>query len=438
MYRTICALALAASATASAQTLEVEGALLRITDQSGERVVDVGCEGVGTLLAGRAAYVACGAEGVVRVDLDAGTIARHDLPAFALLAVDNAIWGRLADGTLTRLEADPIADAQPAPRRLPAPRPPVHDERPIGRVTRVEGGHALVQLDEGVRVAAGDTVEILRPHAAGALTLESERDDLVPVGRGVVEAASERAARVRLEVDVAARPEMWVRRAESAELLMLPPEPVGLATLSVRLRPFIPMNILGFGAINDLSVGYTTDFGLAVRLELTGFAFGFARRQFTDAEANPLMPVIHGYAGAVTRWFELGVGLGWSRSYRVRAEGMEFNEGFSVLTMARFGTEDGLSARLRFTLLVRDVWEVGDFYVDGRVPIAQGWWIVGGGGGGNTGVRYGEAGVRALVMGNGLGGSVFLHATIGVGMIEQGANFSNAGPMLGLGLDARL
>lgn len=461
---------LATSTGARAQvTVSIDGTTLRVTTPEGTRVIDIECSALDALTVSSRVYAACGADGFVSLELDRpDAIERRWLggPVVGLIMVQDVVWARLEDGSLRRTdEAAPPSLTPPeapppvatdAPAIAPRPSPPLPpsvvremspraerpSERPalspVGRVTRVAAGYALIALDEPDSLVEGGTVEFLTRPTATDILLESERDDLVPIGRGVVDAVAGQEARIRTEVNAPVRAEMWVRPADAGDLLWLPPEPLGVATLSMHLRPFIPMRILGFGAINDLSIGYTTGFGLALRLETTGFSFGVADREHDDAEHMPFMPVVHGYIGAVTRWFELGLGLGWSRSYRVRAVGTERSEGFSVLTMLRVGTEDGLSLRVRFTFLVREVWEVGDLYLDGRIPVAHGVWFIAAGGGGNTGVRYGEAGVRFLVEGNGRGGSLFLRGTIGVGMIEQGPNFSNAGPMVGLGLDARL
>ena len=73
------------------------------------------------------------------------------------------------------------------------------------------------------------------------------------------------------------------------------------------------------------------------------------------------------------------------------------------------------------------------------IPIDHGAWILLGGGGGISGNRYGEAGARIMLSGNGGDQSLFLKVVAGFAWLEiQSSFFSHAGPMLGVGLDWRM
>ncbi len=472
-----------AAQTAAAQTrYSTSGTRLLISDGTSETSVELGCEGTQVLPVDTHVIVACGDDGVAWVDLDDGR------PRVSRLVTDGRVSGiRSVDGMVVAtvngadielgrarlaatqpsapIAADPAAAAMEAapPRALAVPArapstaappptttPPIDPEDrsrtshaplpPVGRVTRARGGEALVTLDEWHTLRPGYQVELLRPRREPELALAGERADFDVVARAEVLAVEGTHARVRVEMDGNAERGLLVRQyATHPGISLMPPNVTGVTEVSLRARGFVPMGILGVGTLTAASIRHTTDFGLVVGAETMPLGLGGSNVGSVEAI------LAYGYLGLSLRAFEIGVGAGWS-SANAPSDGGQQSGGFSVMQHLRFGHVDGLMLSVKTTLTVwEEEWIFGDLYAEGQAPLTHGIWLIAGGGGGTSGVRLAEAGVRILVVGTGLSGSVFVTATAGFGMLDRGRRdgetdpyFANGGPMAGVGLDWRI
>lgn len=293
-----------------------------------------------------------------------------------------------------------------------------------GRRARVRGG----DFADGERVAWIDprTEEVF---AVGrAVRSRDERgDEVTHVELGVGEVVPVNAVARRTE------------RLETADP-WAPPRYGNVWQLVLGVRPFLPVNDdrYGVGAALWHSLRYRAraPFSISAEWEPTGLVS--SRFSGTDVTT-----VFVGLAGVDERFFEVAAGGGLATHVREGCCG-----GGLVAVVAervRLGGLDGLhvevtavesvSPALLQSLLVRAQLPLE------AVGVARDWWLVARGGGGAAGYGYGEAGTRALVVGNGWRPSLFLTFAVGVfGMMARTVLDQLAlrvGPSLSAELEAR-
>ncbi len=328
------------------------------------------------------------------------------------------------------------ADAQTAE---PSAAPPPTE---AGRVVEVEDGVAVIELHPERRLPVGSSVRFVAAKANTA-TVGAEGPDVLAFGQ--VRATSEGRAFARIEINGRVRAGMRVVFGSPGdETFNSPRLPGPSIQLSLVARPFLAVLDSGFGMLNEVELSYLFAEGLRFQLEAAPFGFGF------EPSGSGYGLRVHATLSVATQWFEVGIGLGEVRlqdfkpnpEYTGRTTGGDYVpeyiaetiRAFSVQPMLRFGNEDGLALRGRFSLSKA---QFGDVYVDARIPVSYGVQLVFAGGGGDSGHRFGEAGVRVLVWGSGADSSVFLRMTAGVMGLDR-APFNDGGPSVGVGIDWRL
>ena len=127
--------------------------------------------------------------------------------------------------------------------------------------------------------------------------------------------------------------------------------------------------------------------------------------------------------------------------------------GVTVSQSLRVGALDGLHLAIRNDIsLFHSEFEYSAFNGQAQIPVADRGWLVLQGGGGSVGYGFFEVGGKALLVGNGAPGSLFVRGTIGYatlfedrgilslpssnGFFEDDVN--HAGPLVGLGIEWRM
>lgn len=175
---------------------------------------------------------------------------------------------------------------------------------------------------------------------------------------------------------------------------------------------------------------------LELQLRLSPIGFG----------AGPMgrIGVGHGEAGLGYdhRLFGFGVSLGATVTEvedREAFTGFRTTLGVSTGVSLRLGARDGLHAEFGVSYGYTPngfEWVYARF--DGAVPLKSGFWLVITASGGRTRHGMGAIGFRALLRGAGGPGSLLLTGYFGgAGVLRPSVFESYAGPLLGLGLEAR-
>lgn len=430
--------------------------------------VPLGCRGRALLKRADRLYVACGGQGVVVLRIqDPATpkvLSRQASlgEAVGFFIQDGRVWVKIA-----RLEAHPLgSEASPAaaagsPQTDPpasggdatvitADEPglkPLPDKKATPALAAAAGGTVLeadmrevvINLGLEAGVKRDDKIELFTRHSVKMGQEEAVREEVVAVG--VVTLVSKHRARVRLglneRVPVGAGARPTVR--DITESIVAPPRADGLWELEMNLRPFLPLEELGFGMLIDASFAYRFSFPMVVMLCVE--PLGFAATDY-----NSIFSLSASVAAALDlRLFEVGIGLGAST---VNGES-DVDAAFTITQRARFGALDGLHLEIHNLLLFyKDEFHWGGTSGTIQIPLASRWWILLRGGGGEVGYAFGEGGLRVRLKGNGHEGSVFLAATLGWGMAmgsvptvtsygSYNDSVNHHGPLLGLGLEWR-
>lgn len=302
-----------------------------------------------------------------------------------------------------------------------------------------EGAHITFMNEHSVQLAGGDSGIV--KHSTIAV--------------GIVTAVSEQHAEVRLgineRVPVSSIARISTDRATHNK--WLPPRIDDVWEIAFTLRPFLALDALGGGTLSDASIGYRSHDHWHVMAILEPLAGAASNKRNIAAVAGTV------FAGFDTRFFEVGMGAGWSTlntdtSYTFHADGSttshDTKSGFALAQLARLGAEDGVHLMVRNQfILYRSAFHYGGSVVQAQLPLWHSAWIFGRGGGGVAGYAYGEVGLRVLVRGNGDRNSWFLRASIGGAGVSRDiptdcgpgdpcyTNRSYSGPMVGLGVETR-
>jgi len=492
----------AAPAQATLPTrITFEGDALVLTRGEEVQRVALPCHPVGQPLVYQTrAYVACGADGVVLVQV------KPKLAVVGRRVVDGAVKGLfLAGGTvwarLERVEARPVSalpSAAAAAARTPRGVVQVDGESTLGRVgaggtggrvpqgpsaqaaQRAEaaraalpvialgagyvdiaggraqglarGGHMEIFTESQVDLGGGQTATRERRWAVGRLSAVGETRSRVELGLGE-----------RIPKGAKAR---WVARPLTAT--MWTPKRLGhMWELHGAVRPFLALDTKGVGFINDLGATYRFDAPAAIHLMLEPAGFGIA------ADGNILALAGNVIGAYDTDFFGIGLGLGWSAVNGEVSSGRDgvaagtasdpgayalkrVKDGLSIAQYARLGAVDGLRLTVFNTfLLYEDRFNYGGTRVTFQTPVADRLWVIVTGGGGQAGYGFGEVGLRVQVLGSGDHGSVFVTPTLGGGGLSGEAeracetwetpnadgtctkSVSYGGPMVGIGVEWR-
>jgi hypothetical protein len=343
--------------------------------------------------------------------------------------------------------AEPPPAAPVVPRTVPLDpvEPPpdaansheVRDAR--GEVVSMSDSEVII-TGENWRV--GDHVEFVRVRNGGVDTIASGVDVL---GVGEVRIVRGDRARVRVPLDT------QVRAGDGAWLSAqsMPHLPTGAAraartlTLAIDSRAFLPVGApIGIGGVWGLEGTYR--FGPPIALH---------------AQIYPLGGVTSGPGGGAaslgailtldTRFFEAGIGLGFMTTYVTNylypyGAGTSFETAFMISQFVRIGSYDGVMLQAQTAVYAwNGQFEFGAAHFLFRTPIAETWWLDFRGGANVNSYGVGEVGLRHLMLGNGLHGTLFITGYIGGIGIATAQSYGygsslTAGPSIGIGFEGRI
>jgi hypothetical protein len=383
--------------TAPEPEYTLEDHFLRITQVGSSTTVDLGCVGRAAMRTGAKLFVACGAAGVVELDVSDPVAPRRD----GMMAVDGTATGVfIRDGVpwveVAHVDARPvrIVSASQTPAQTisvpisPSPVPsPAHSPPVVGPAKEPES--------------------IVAPSRHGGLwevsLLTSAFVAFGSLGVGMLGSTS---VTYRFESPL-------VLRAEIA--------PFGVAGPAATTS-----------CCNANGGQSTSNNGGAVTV--------FAANLFL---------------GLDTQFVEVGLGLGGASVNENSASGggPPQTGSVSIVESARIGARDGLALNLESSAIaVNNQFALGYFVTSVQIPVSAKAMLIARGGGGNVGFGYGDLGVRVLVRGDGGKGTMALTGFAGVALIQESLcsvnpdpPFTSAcntatlvGPSLGGGLEWRL
>lgn len=477
------------------------------------RSVEVPCspasgeEGPAVAREGDRLLVACGVEGIFVFDVsdraEPEGVGMHDVEGAAagFFRTAGRVWVRLeteraqpaAEVTKTREPrrwappeepTDPEKEEPPEEQKEPAEEPPKEvadgeaeeeeeadreaadekeEEDEVLRGEAVESRPGTVVVDFGERkgLVSGDVVEFYRFKEVELGSGESgERTETLAVGRATT--VSKDRAEVELGLNERVEKGTKARRVfdkSTTANSMAPPRVGGTGSMSLMIRPIIPLNVIGLGIAGDVSFKYT--FESPLMLEVRGDPVGFGVGN---------QPAVGTLAGDISltydsKLFRVGLGVGASgigsprRAYGFDAPIQK--SGFTVVQIARLGARDGLQFTAYNSLITFDeAFRWSDLKATGQVPldrILENTWLIGRAAHQRAGQAYGELGLRVMTSGNGHAGTTYLQATLGGGGIwgsrEVDCSASDrfdaetretctepvdyAGPLVGFGLEQR-
>lgn len=337
----------------------------------------------------------------------------------------------------------PVAPAQP-PAPLPPPPPP-QDMRALqaqaegeedaaepqappirGQVLSVEGKRAIISVGTQQGVKRGMLLQIYREER-GRIDLDGDVLGERVIGFARVVDIGPKRASLELKLNQAVSPGDLVRDttyANSATLSLFSPStprPDGVTSAHISVRPFLPINSLGFGAILDATLRHHFEIPFTLALHIQPLGLTFTKNGNVATFASNL---IFSFDSDL---FEIGVGAGISR---FSEGGDTFSPGasppraattfaFAAAQHIRLGTLDGFHFTLRTLFLaINNQWDFGGVQGSIQVPIngiSRDSWLIFRGSNSAAGETVVESGLRLLVSGNGREGSLFLTPTFGFG-----------------------
>lgn len=413
-----------------------EGASLPGPAQSAQQLREafrlLGCESSEVLVNGDRAYAACGDAGVFVAAIAAdGALTLREVRQTP--GVPRGLFVRA--GTVwvesTRTEALPLSElalraaaGSTSPLPSASPMRPAEAKAASGSVIAVRPLEVTVSLGEQDGLKTGDHIEMYRRVSAADDQDLGEREESLAVGEVV--ALSDHRARIALGlgelVPIGASARVSVRRTSGSKLA--PARRGGLLSIEGTLRPFLPIETLGFAMLGDLALTYRFDAPIYVRAEVRPFGVIVGNVRNSGAFGGFVQ------GGYDHQYFAVGLGVGalfngeyqtvWTGETSVtdRDEALDF----AVTQNARLGAVDGLSLTIvnAFSLDADDDrWQFGFF--EGTAQVALGtrtWLLASGGGGARAGYVFVELGLRRLLRGDGGPGSLFLKPAVGLAGID--------------------
>jgi hypothetical protein len=425
------------------------------------------CSVRATLDVARRTIVACGVAGVWVLEL--GPLGADRLlerrrvegRAVGLFSRGGRVWVEIEATSALPFELDgasvePTAEAEPARPIALAPAPalsaPPAVERPaarpaeiaiLGRVLSSRGGQLVVDLgrEHGVRVNNRIELATLRASPLGPF-----RDrDVLAVGRVISIADEQSLVEVGIGEDVPVGAEATLTSRELTGNRTAPPRAHGLWSLAGMIRPFFVLDRLGFGALNELAVGYQTRGPLRLQLLWSPVAFS------TAEDGSAFSTAALGLVSYDTRLFEIGLGAG---AQTVNSSDYAPGSGLTIAQSLRFGSLDGLHLSIRNDIsLFHSEFDYSAFNGAAQIPVSDRGWLVLQGGGGSVGYGFFEVGGKVLWFGNGTRDSLYLRGTIGYATVYReassfefssdtgfvdGNDVEHAGPLVGFGMEWRM
>ncbi len=304
-----------------------------------------------------------------------------------------------------------------------APLPVAPATTRVGHVDRVEKHELILDLGSNEGVSRGDSVEIATRDGSIVLQIIGALPDssrtIRPMGVEVEEGAAVRLTAARATVTRSV-PERASYFGFDTRVFALPSLSVSdgggfFADIRLRYRASVPLEVqarlsplgFGFGDLGRVSVGHS-EIGLGYDHRVFGFGVT---------------------VGATITEVDDDDGFG---TYRTTL-------GFSTGVNLRVGARDGLHAEIGVSYGYTPngfEWVYARF--DAAVPLKTGFWLVFTTSGGRTRHGMGAIGFRALLRGSAGPGSLFFTGYFGgAGILRPGAFDVYAGPMFGLGLEAR-
>jgi len=340
------------------------------------------------------------------------------------------------------------ADAPPIPDLLPPP--PIADT-PLGtvqvavsgRVLWSEGGQIVVDLGRDHGVVPGSHIELsVRADDESPLG-KFERRDALAVGRVTSVMAEKSLVEVGIGETIPVDAQAIITTRPLTSSRSAPPRVAGIWTVAAVVRPFFVLEQLGFGALNEVSVGYQASGPLRYQLQLAPIGFASA------GDGTTFTALAIGVVSYDTRLFEIGLGFG---AQTVNYGDFDPGSGLTVAQTLRFGALDGLNLSIRNDVsLFHREFGYSAFTGQAQIPVAERGWLVLEGGGGSVGYAFFELGAKVLLSGNGTRGSVFLRGTVGYAVLDENLTSAElasassdtteiyyAGPLIGLGAEWRL
>jgi len=205
----------------------------------------------------------------------------------------------------------------------------------------------------------------------------------------------------------------------------LAPSRVGdVFELSLGASAFLTVGNLGVGGLGHASLVRRFDAPVALRAEVSPFAFG------TGKGGSSAVATAVGMVSLDTAIFELGLGLGGAAvpgrvNYGDTATGTFGVKSVSdtttvvVPTFARFGARDGLSLAFRTNVMVRnEAFAFGSIDVLGQIPLADRWALLLHGGGGDMGTAQGDIAMRYRLTETRAAGAAYITGGAGYAFVE--------------------
>jgi hypothetical protein len=193
---------------------------------------------------------------------------------------------------------------------------------------------------------------------------------------------------------------------------------------------------LGLGLLNEASVSYRFDAPVSLYVRSDPLALGFG------SDGTAVSAGVSALASYDSRFFEIGLGVGWSRIASTVS-----SSGFALSQMVRLGARDGLNLTAsNGFVLDNDKFNYAGTTGSIHIPLVATLGLLLQGGGGPS-YAFGEIGLRVRLTGNGNHGTVFLVPTVGGGAVfgrtctytydYQCSGLDLAGPLVGIGVDWR-
>lgn len=354
----------------------LEGRNVRITAGSSVAVVDVGCDGRASLQVGNRVFVACGADGVVEVDLTNPLAPRRggrmsvDGDATGLFLRDGRVWVEVAH-----------VDARPVRTEAPGATP------------------------SGTVDSLVSTVPEPAPEVTPAAGPAPKRSLVAPPRRGG----------------------LWELSAMAGAFVNLGPlGGGGLGWASAVYRFDAPIVVRAELAPVGLGIG-----------QMSTSTFSGLTQNSNGNTATGVMAVAAGHllVGLDTQFVEVAVGGGGasiSNSYNYSSNTPTATGGASIVEEGRLGARDGLALNVESTTVAaNDRFQFGSFVMSVQVPLTQSVMLIVRGGGGNVGPLFGDLGARYLVRGDGGPDTIALTGFFGGAGIDFQSCSANSVPSLG-------
>ncbi len=397
-------------------------------------------------------YAACGSAGVAVLSMEDPASLRLEsfvpVPGAAVgfFNTGESLWVHVRREEAHPLLAGPVGTAPAALADRPVAAVAMADpaameplSRTEARIVSYRAGEATIDAGREAGLREGDRVEVLVRHQVVLPAMPGEEPALAEVDEraavAVVVATADDRSLLRLGVGERARPgdRVVATNLPTSESILAPPRLGGLGEVAFAFRPFLVLDLLGIGSVNEAAVTWRTEAPWYGRVRVLPLGVALA------AEESNLFNAAWSVGGGFdTRYFGLGLGLGMSavnsepravtssssldvytvggRRYVPEFRGV--HNKFGISQEVRLGARDGLNLEV-YNTFIRFA---GAFRYSGTnvalfAPVTSRTTVLAGGGGGLAGFGYGELGVRSWVRGNGDEGSLALGTSAGWGFL---------------------